>query len=368
MMHHSKRKKDKRIKYSLFSPTRFFLYLCLTGFVVTCSFLLFFSDKFSTESILIPQNTLSERALSSGLNILFICFMLSIIDTVKKKITIETPVKKILDATHKITHGDFSARIPQRNVHHFRNELDVIIEDFNIMAESLSLNETLKSDFISNVSHEIKTPLSVIQNYALLLQNESISIEKKKEYSSSLLSASKNLNVLVTGILRLNKLENQQIFPEETSYNLSEQLCESMLKFENSWENKHLKIITDLDDSITVTTDKELLEIVWSNLISNAVKFTPDYGTVSLELFKSTGRTEVRISDTGCGMDEETKKRIFEKFFQGDTSHNTEGNGLGLAVVKRIADITGITVTVDTKPDSGSTFTVSIPDKINKQH
>jgi len=359
MKPHFFRKKDKRIKYSLFSFFRFTLYLLLTAFVVTSSFLLFFSDKFSNEPILI--NALDERAISSALNIVFICIALSIIDAIKKKATIEIPVRKILDATHRITHGDFSARITPRKTRSMVNELDIIIEDFNIMAESLSQTETLKTDFIYNVSHEIKTPLAVIQNYSLLLQNDNLTNEKREEYSKALLSASKNLNTLVTGILRLNKLENQQIFPEGISYNLSEQLCESMLKFETLWEKKNLNIAIELDDSIIIHADKELMEIVWSNLLSNAIKFTPDSGTVSVKISQDTKNIKVCISDTGCGMDEQTQKRIFEKFYQGDTSHSTKGNGLGLAVVKRIADITGITVSVESSPGSGSAFTVSIP-------
>ncbi len=353
--------KDTRIKYSLFSLSRFFLYLFITAFVVTCSFLLFFSDKFSSESILIPKNTLSERAISSAMNILFICLMLSLIDVIKRKVTYQSPVTKILDATHKITHGDFSARITPRDSKKRKNELDIIIDDFNKMAESLSEIETLKTDFIANVSHEIKTPLAVILNYTTLLQDEKLPSDVKREYTKGLMAASKNLNELITGILRLNKLENQQIFPNKEKFNLSEQLCESMLKFETRLDEKNLELFTDFDEDIVVTADRELLEIVWSNLISNAVKFTPEGGKISVTAKKQGGFAITCIADSGCGMNAQTLSRIFEKFYQGDTSHTTKGNGLGLALVKRVIDITEAEITVDSEPGKGSAFTVRLP-------
>ncbi len=353
--------KDKRITYSLFSFSRFFLYLFLTGFVVTCSFLLFFSDKFSSESIFIPENTLNERAISSAANILFICIVLSVVDTVKRRITYQTPVKKILDTAHRITHGDFNARITLNKNKKLKNELDVIIEDFNKMAESISQTETLKTDFIANVSHEIKTPLAVILNYATLLQNDALPKDKIKEYTKGIMSASKNLNELITGILRLNKLENQQIFPQKEKFNLSEQLCESMLKFESQWEEKQLDIITDFDEKICVTSDRELLEIIWSNLLSNAIKFTPYGGKISVSIKQDNNRVRISVADNGIGMDEQTLSHIFEKFYQGDLSHSTKGNGLGLALVKRVADITGAEFYVESEADKGSVFTVILP-------
>lgn len=354
-------KKDKRIKYSLFSFLRFALFLALTGFVVTCSFLLFFSDKFSEESILIKDNTLSGRAVYAAFNIIFICVVLSVIDVVKRKISIEIPVRKILDATHRITHGDFSARIIPRRRKKMKNELDIIIDDFNIMAESISQTETLKTDFIANVSHEIKTPLSVIQNYSAMLQQENISDEKRIEYASGLSTASKNLSELISGILRLSKLENQQIFPETEKYDLGEQICEVMLKFENNWEEKKLDINVDLQEDVIIEADRELLEIVWSNLLSNAVKFTPDGGSVSVKMKEEGKSIYVSVADTGCGMTEETGRHIFEKFYQGDTSHATKGNGLGLALVKRVIDITNAEIQVKSEPGKGSEFTVVLP-------
>ena len=168
------------------------------------------------------------------------------------------------------------------------------------------------------------------------------------------------LKSLVVNILKLNKLENQQIYPEARSYDLSEQLCECLLGFENEWERKGIEIETDIADEIYINADPELLILVWQNLISNAVKFTDKGGTVSLSCSENDGRAVVTVKDTGCGMDEDTGRHIFEKFYQGDTSHASKGNGLGLALVKRIIDITGAEISVESVLGSGSTFTVRL--------
>ncbi len=359
----SNKKKDKRLKNSIFSVRRFVLYFALTGFMVSVSFLLFFSGSLfdaTGNPVLIPEGTIRERALRTLFNILFICLFLSVFDGVRKRIFTQRPVTKIVDALGRITKGDFSTRIRPLHKKRFFNEYDIIIEDINKMASELSSIETLKTDFISNVSHEIKTPLAVIQNYSAMLQNEDLSPEERKEYAESLERTSKKLSALITSILRLNKLENQQIFPEAKKYNLSEQLYQAILLFENEWESKELEIITDIEDNVQIEANAELLLTVWSNLISNAVKFTDDKGKITVTLKKDGRYATVRISDTGCGMTKDTGMRIFEKFYQGDTSHTTEGNGLGLALVKRVIDITKSEITVESELKKGTTFTVKI--------
>ena len=257
--------------------------------------------------------------------------------------------------------GDFSARVKLNRPFGTVNEFDVLARDFNKMAEELSSTETLKNDFIANVSHEMKTPLSVINSYATIIQNPDISEAERKEYAEIIAGASSNLSELITSILRLNKLENQQIFPQKKRYNLSEQLCECMLKFENEWENKKLNIETELDEDIVVDADGELLSIVWSNLISNAVKFCDEGDSVYVSLKKEKENAVVKIRDTGCGMNESVIKRIFEKFYQGDSSRATKGNGLGLALVKRVIDITGSEIEVESEEGTGTEFTVRVP-------
>lgn len=356
------RRKDKRIKYSFFSIWRFIFYFLFVGFVVTCSFMVFFArGRYPNADIVIFNDTISYRALVTLGNILFLCLFFSAFDSIKKRISIGMPVERILDATHKITNGDFSVRIKPLHPVASRNEFDAIIEDFNKMAQELSTTETLKTDFIANVSHEIKTPLAAIQNYATMLQDPLISEEQRIKYAENISSSSKRLSSLITNILKLNKLENQQIFPKKMPFNLGEQLCECMLLYEEAWEKKQLKIETDIDDDIIIKSDRELLELVWVNILSNALKFNRDGGTIAVSVKVENNRAVVKISDTGCGMNEEIGKHIFEKFYQGDPSRSTNGNGLGLALVKRVIDITGSEIQVESELNKFTTFTVLLP-------
>lgn len=364
MFWQKKVKKDKRLKDSIFSFRRFVLYFAISGFAVTVSFLLFFSGSlFNTtrNPVIIPEGTVEERALRTLFNIMFICLFLSIFDGIRKRIYTYRPVMRISEALRKITSGDFSVRIKPIHKRRAFNEYDIIIEDINTMAKELSSIETLKTDFISSASHEIKTPLAIIQSYAEILQSDELTREEINEYAKNLKNASQRLNGLITSILKLNKLENQQIFPETKKYDLGEQLVQSILLYENKLEEKKLKIATDIEENVYIEADEELLLIVWSNLISNAVKFSSEKGRISVSLKKTGNFAKVCISDTGCGMTKETGMRIFEKFYQGDSSHTTEGNGLGLALVKRVIDITKSEITVESELDKGSSFTVKIP-------
>ena len=230
----------------------------------------------------------------------------------------------------------------------------------NQMAEELSGTETLRTDFIANVSHELKTPLAVMGNYAAMLQRPGITEEEKNDYARAISEAARKLAQLITNILKLNKLENQQIFPKTEEFDLSDQLCQSLLQFEDAWERKELNIETDMEDDVRIRSDAELLSLVWNNLISNAVKFTPNGGTVGVSLKTEGDSILVSISDTGCGMKPETGMHIFEKFYQGDTSHATQGNGLGLALVKRVMDILNGEIGVESVYGQGSTFTVKL--------
>lgn len=360
---HNRRNKDKRLKDSLFSPLRFIAYFAISGFAVSVSFLLFFSGSLfdgSKNPVYIPEGTVSERAVRTLVNIFFICLFMSIVDGVRKRFFTHRPVKRILYALSRITNGDFSVRIKPVHKKRAFNEFDIIIEDINKMAQELSSIETLKTDFISNVSHEIKTPLAVIQSYSKILQSDTLTDEERIENAKALEAASKRLSSLIISILKLNKLENQQIFPEVRTYNLSEQLIQAILLYENEWEEKELEIITDIQENVIIESDEELLLIVWSNLISNAVKFNKPEGKLIVTLKKEKDKAIVSIEDTGCGMTKETGVHIFEKFYQGDTSHTTQGNGLGLALVKRVIDITKGEITVESELGKGSKFIVKL--------
>lgn len=283
----------------------------------------------------------------------------TLVDFLRRKYTVDAPVEKILDATQRIAEGDFSVRLKTDKRLSDYNEFDLISENLNIMAEELSKNEVLKNDFVSNVSHEFKTPLAVIQNYATLLMNNSADEQKRVEYAGVLCSAAKRLTALVTNILKLNKLENNSVQPVYERVKLNEMLEEAILRYEEQIERKRLEIECYLDDVSIVTSPQEL-EIVWNNLLSNAVKFTPDGGKITVDLKEERGFALVSVKDTGCGMSSETGSRIFDKFYQGDTSHTQEGNGLGLALVKKVIAVLGGEIFVESAPGEGSTFTVRL--------
>lgn len=354
-------KRDRRVSSSLFSLRIYLLFFLTISALVSCCLLLFLGTLQTVLGITLEEQHIQQAAKYTFGNVVFLSLVCAVFDGIRRKITVERPVHRILEATHQLTHGDFSARI--RPFHGFdsMNEFDAIIEDFNKMAEELSGTETLRTDFIANVSHELKTPLAVIQNYATMLQSPDLPEDRRTEYAIAITDATRRLSALITNILKLNRLENQQIYPQWSFYELNEQLCECLLYFEDAWEQKNLQIETELDELVTIRGDEELLSLVWNNLFSNAVKFTGAGGTVKVRLTAEEGRAVVTVSDTGCGISPEAGRHIFEKFYQGDSSHATQGNGLGLALVKRVVDIMGGEISVDSVVGQGSTFTVRLP-------
>lgn len=273
----------------------------------------------------------------------------------------QKPIEEFSEAAHKVASGDFSVYLAPHHTSDKYTHLDVLFTDFNKMVEELGSIETLKTDFFSNVSHEIKTPLAVIQNNAELLQLEGNADEKSREYTENILQATKRLSNLITNMLKLNKLEKQTIQPVPERYDLCAQLCECALQFEDVWERKNIEFEADIEERVMIEADPGLLELVWTNLLSNAVKFTPPGGTITFSQASDEEGVTVSVVDTGCGMDEKTKERIFEKFYQGDTSHSTEGNGLGLALVKRVLQLSDGRIEVESKAGRGTIFTVWLP-------
>lgn len=341
--------KKKRV-YAKFSPTGFLLFFLPLTAVVSVTVLV--HSKLTDA----PAGVTAAIMFSVIVVFSVICTLL---DMLRRTLTNERPAAQILEATDKIASGDFSVRLSPAHPFNKYDNYDKIMENLNRMAAELSKTEVLRTDFIANVSHEIKTPLAVIRSYASALQDGGLSPERRREYAEALFSASAKLSSLVSDILRLNKLENSELRPEAKETDLAENVRSCILGFEELFERKGLTLECDIEEA-SVLADESLLSLVWNNLLSNAIKFTPAGGTVRVELKNEGSRVSVCVRDTGCGISPETGAHIFDKFYQGDTSHAQEGNGLGLALVKKVIDLTGGEIAVKSEPGKGSAFTVRL--------
>ena len=353
-------KMNERYKKILLAVNHFLVFFLIAAFLITCSIMLFVTLMTRTLGITLTDTDIEAAAKLTFINVIALSLAFTVFDSIRRRLTVDRPVKRITDAAHRMMKGDFSVRVPRRKTLDSQDGFNEIADCFNKMAQELSGTETLRTDFIANVSHEIKTPLAVIQNYGTMLQSPELSEEKRLEYSKTICETSRKLAALVTNILKLNKLENRQITPIAEVYDLSEQVCECLLGFEAAWERKEINIETDIEDGISVRSDSEMLSLVWNNLFFNAIKFTEAGGTVSLSIKADGEYAVVKVSDTGCGISQDVGKRMFDKFYQGDTSHATEGNGLGLALVKRVIDITGGDIYVESELGKGTVFTVKL--------
>ena len=337
----------------------FMIFFLTIGFAVSCCMMLFLNVIAETMGLEFTAENIAAAAKITLVNVLIITAIFTWIDYIRRRMTVDRPVRIITEAAEKITKGDLSVRIkPMQGA--ATEGFNRIITAVNSMTEELSGIETLRTDFISNVSHEMKTPLAVMQNYGTLLQSPELSDEKRIEYAKGVTDASRRLADMMTNILKLNRLENQTIFPQKAVFDLGEQLCESLLQYESIWEKSDIEIETEIEDDVKVEADAELLSLVWNNLFSNAFKFTGEGGKVRVSLTTDGHYAVVSVSDTGCGMTPEVGAHIFEKFYQGDTSRATQGNGLGLALVKRVVDIMQGEIGVESAVGKGTTFTVKI--------
>ncbi|MBR3231827.1 MAG: HAMP domain-containing histidine kinase [Lachnospiraceae bacterium] len=267
------------------------------------------------------------------------------------------PIRKIMAAMGRLAKGEFSVRIDMSNEAYCPREIREFAKSFNKAAEELSGTEILRKDFINNFSHEFKTPIVSISGFADLLLDVDLPPEDQKEYLTIIRDESKRLAELSTNILTLNRIESQAILRDTENIRLGEQIRQSVLVTEQKWRDKNLDFEADIED-MEYLGNEALLKEVWLNILDNAAKFSPEGEVVSVTLHKKGGEIIAAVTDHGPGMDEKTKSHIFEQFYQGDTSHRSQGNGLGLAMVRKIVELHGGKVSVDSSPGNGSSFTV----------
>lgn len=285
-----------------------------------------------------------------------VCIALGTVITAFISRTILQPIRDLNKATTEVARGNFSVRVRES----MDAEYGTLTRNFNRMAEELSGIETLRGDFISSVSHEFKTPLASIQGFAKLLQDESISDSERREYTQIIIDETVRLSKLASNILNLSKLENQTTIGSKTRFSLDEQIRKIILMLEPEWSKKNISLDIALDD-IYYYGNEDLMGQIWQNIINNAIKFTPVDGKIKVQLYQTESNITVRISDNGIGIPHDAKEKIFEKFYQGDHSRKTEGNGLGLALVKRIIDLCNGKIYVENLYEGGVCFVVELP-------
>ena len=267
------------------------------------------------------------------------------------------PIQKLSEGMNDVADGDFSIKIDTNSP---INEVKELYDSFDLMVRELGATEILQSDFMSNVSHEIKTPVNAIEGYAMLLESEEITPEEQQEYVEKILFNTKRLSELVGNVLLLSKIDNQAIPKNEKKFRLDEQIRQSIMQLETKWTEKDIELDVELDD-IEFIGNATLLIHIWDNLISNAIKFNNQGGIVKLRLLSDANNIVFIIEDNGPGVSQDAMKHIFDKFYQADSSHRQEGNGLGLALVKKIVDLYDGEIKVENLPRAGCRFTVALP-------
>ena len=288
--------------------------------------------------------------------VLIFCLIIGAVVTIFFSKWFFDPIKKLRNAMGSVADGDFSVRLQTKSS---SKEIQEVYSGFNLMAHELGSTEILQSDFVSNVSHEFKTPINAIEGYTTLLQGCDDLDEEHQQYVEKILFNTERLSTLVGNILLLSKIENQSIQTHQTKFRLDEQIRQSIVALEPAWTAKDIELDVDLEN-VTYTGNETLLHHVWDNLIGNAIKFNPQFGLVKVSLRKEEKNIVFTVTDSGPGLSEEAMKHLFDKFYQGDTARKEEGNGLGLALVKRILVIVDGEISAENLSGGGCTFTVKL--------
>ena len=337
---------SRRLSLALLLSASYFLMLVLTIVLVFGNYFLLMKLGF------ISSDHIHHIPL---LMIAFVCLVIgSILSLLFSRMPLK-PFCKIIEATNKIADGDYSARLDLKGP----AEMQKLNNSFNHMAEELGSVEMLRTDFVNNFSHEFKTPIVSIRGFAKMLKKDGLTDEEREEYLDIIISESERLAELSNNVLNLSKIEQQSILTDKKRFNLSEQIRLVIVMLYKKLDSKHIDVDFECGE-IYYNGNEEMLKQIWINLLDNAIKFSPEYGTIKVEISQSETGTTISIADEGEGISDEQKAHIFDKFYQCDSSHSTKGNGLGLAIAKRVAELHGGEITVRDNDVSGTVFDVYI--------
>ena len=292
--------------------------------------------------------------------VFLLSLLFTLIERLRHRKSVDEPVEMISEATKKIASGDFDIVLVPRHSAKRYDDFDVIMANISDMAAQLSKAGTSKADFVSNVSHELKAPLTVLKSYAAALRAEEPGTEERDRYISVIDSTVDKMSALVKNILDLSRLEAQQLSPTPEEVRLQPLLESCLIAYGDAMEKKNIELKCDFEDGVVISSVGSYIELIVNNLVSNAIKFTGENGVIEVTLRAADNGAIVTVKDNGVGISKETGERIFERFYQADTSHKQEGNGLGLAIVKRAIGLLGGEISVESAPDVGSKFCVKI--------
>ncbi|WP_455716320.1 HAMP domain-containing sensor histidine kinase [Anaerosporobacter sp.] len=292
---------------------------------------------------------------------LMICIIIGSILMFSATKAISKPIKYISSVTKEVSKGNFDVHIDYES----DDEIGTLAKNFNLMIIELQNMEYLRKDFISNVSHEFKTPISSIQGFVEMLKNKDLPADKRDTYLDIIIEETERLSKLSSNMLRISRLDNQSIPNKITEFALDEQIRKIIVLLEDKWTQKNIELDINLE-KVKFKGDEDLVGQIWINIIENAIKFSEIGGKIYIQSKDMEEEVVVKISDTGIGISEESKKRVFEKFYQGDTTHSKKGNGLGLAIVKRIIEICNGQIYIEDCVGGGTTFVIRLPKQVGE--
>ena len=327
----------------------FFVFSGLISYVTFFILAHFFESLRHITYVTLLISTLTSVILAA---ILFVLF----------SVYITAPLRKVIDGTKEVSKGnlDIHSSTDEKKLIS-QKDVDDLILNFNLMVDELSSIQIFRDDFINEFSHEFKTPIHSIVGYAKQLQYEDLEPEERDLYISIIISESQRLSDLSSSILNLNKLETQALVTDQVNFALDEQIRNVILLMQNDWEEKNIELDIDLDE-IQIYGNEELLKQVWINLFNNAIKFSDKNSTISISCHQNEN-IEVTFKDNGIGMNEDVIAHMYDRFYKGDSSRSTKGNGLGLSLVKRIVDLYNGNIEVESKESVGTSIKVILPTK-----